>query len=622
MNYNYNYNVVRFCFFILLLFHHACSSCEASDRCHSGLSTSVITKNEERDLELFDSLNQSHQGIFSVFDKTYTASGKLRLMYHLKNPTTDVSLLKLRQEQIKFLLENPTLLEEIKGLLARIKAAEPDLLYFINNQEDPVAHTIIDTFYFKNTLLKDLNESSIALDVRNYLKQLGLFSPVIEHLVFHFALSFIQEKLTQNPTEHHHHHHDHEAHHDHAHSNCSHYCVSSLKAPADSSTFVKGAFTALKAAHFGMHLLGIKEMIQQMGAELAVVNQLYKKVASVKEGLHAIITLHNRMQESNYVYNSFASQLVDSDTLNIESNIKFFAPLLDSTYFDSNSSLGYFSPIGNTVYNYQLLKNNASLLQSFMAAVADIDALVSIVEWCKEQTTKKAPVCFVDFVTGVCTPVIVLEGMRHVGLSPDDAVMNDIELSADKGAYKFIITGPNKSGKSTIIKAVGLNIILAQTFGIAAAHNAKITVFRKLLTYITITDDIVQDRSLFVAELLRAEECIQALQSLPTDELACILLDDSLFKGTSLEKSQDIALRFLIKIGSYSNSCALIATHCAALTQLEEENPTIFKNYRIKIGADAQGNAESLFILEEGIANQAAVFDVIKGQRTASFLDN
>jgi hypothetical protein len=632
MNYNYRYNVIRFGFFLLMLFHHACSSCASTDHCHNQVSAQsappIITHHEERDLELFDSHNKSHPGIVAVFDKTCTASGKACLMHHVKNPITDVALLQARQEQIKLLLENPALLEEIKTLLVRIKASEQDLLYFINNQEDPVARTVIDTFYFKNALLKNFNKSSVALDTRNYLKNLGLFSPVVEHLVFHFALSYIQDKITHSAEHHHHahddhshhgHHHGHKhEHHDHKpHGHCSHtYCISNVQAPAGSSMLVKGAFTALKAAHLGMHLMSMKDIIEQMGAELGVVNQLYKKVASVKDGLQAIAALHNRMQEHNYVPNAFVIHPLDA-SVNLDTSINIFAPLLSNAYFDSKSSLGYLSPIGNTLYNYQQLKDNAPVLQSCVARIADIDALVSVVEWYKEQEAKKAPVCFVDFVTA-STPVIVFNDMWHVGLNPDNAVTNDIHVSADNGAYKFIITGPNKAGKSTIIKAVGISIILAQTFGIAAARKAELTPFYKLLSYMTVTDDIAHDRSTFVAELVRAEECIQAMQALQPDQCACLLIDDSLFKGTNFEKSQDMAQRFLGTVGAFPNSCAFIATHCAALTQLEKEKPTIFKNYRIKMGIDTHGNAASMFTLEEGIADQKAVFDIVKTQRSVS----
>lgn len=593
---NYNNQGVRFCFFVLMLFQHV----------HS--APPIITRQEERDLELFESLNKSDRGIVAFFDRTHTQSGKACLVHHLKNPTTDVALVQLRQEQIKLLLKNPALLEEVKGLLARVKAAEPDLLYFINHEEDPVARTMINTFYFKNAWLKDFNKSSVALDARNYLKQLGLLSPVVEHLIFHFALSHIQEKLT-HAADHdrhgHHHHHGHGCIHDH------------LEAPAGSSALVETAFGALKAAHLGIHLMSFKDIVEQMGTERTMVNQLYKKVASVKDGLQAMHALHACLKEHGYTQRAFSYQGVVSGQ-ELQHGIKLFDQLLTDSYFDTTSSLGYVSPIGNTLYQYQQLKKYDSSLQVCMERVGDIDVLVSIADWYQEQEAKKAPVCFVDFVSST-TPVITFKDMWHVALNPEDAIMNDIHLGADAGAYKFIITGPNKAGKSTIIKAVGLNIILAQAFGIAAASKAELTPFYKVLSYMTITDDLAHDRSTFVAELIRAEECVQALQALQPGQYACLLIDDALFKGTNVEKSEDMALRFVDTLGTYGNSCALIATHCKALTQLACEKPTIFKNYRIKMDTDNDGNVRSTFTLEDGVADQAAAFDIIKREQSISF---
>ncbi len=599
----------RFFIFFILVLYHACLCCESSeDHCknnsNNDSNSSVISFYEERDLELFDSLQQTNQGIFSSkLDKTYTSFGKARLIHHLKNPITDISLLKSRQKQLKILIENPELLEQLKTFLKKIHDYEDNLVYFIENQEDQISKKAVENFYFKSKKLKNFNKSATALDTRNYVKYLGLFTPVLEHLIFHFALEYAHDKLSHSGKCKHHHKHDH------------HFCVGNLVASANSSLLMKSSLFLLKAAHLGIHLVGIMEMIDQLSSEKAVINQLYNKVAATRTCLLAmkdILALIQTVKYSTLAFSSDNSYLnyLESTSSNQNNNL---IKLLNSKAFNINSSLKFLSRIGNTLSSYKILKQQRAPLKSLAMIIGDLDALVSIAQWYNEANQKYTRVCFVNFVKddSANSPIINMKNIWNLALDHNNIVTNDIKLNTENGT-KIIITGPNKAGKSSTLKAVGLNIILAQTFGIVAAKSAKLTIFHKLITSIMVTDDISSDRSMLVAELMRAEQCLTTLNRLKQNEYACLLVDDTLFKGTTFEKGQQLAYQFAKDIGNFKNGCSIIATHLPILTQLEQEDNGIFRNYHISLSIDANGRPCSTFRLEPGISDQRRVFDIIK----------
>jgi DNA mismatch repair ATPase MutS len=200
-------------------------------------------------------------------------------------------------------------------------------------------------------------------------------------------------------------------------------------------------------------------------------------------------------------------------------------------------------------------------------------------------------------------------------------MINDVD-----DIYRDIISPKiDKSGKSSFIKAIALNALLAQTLGIAAAQKADLTPFTRIITYITIADDISNDESMFVAELLRAKKCLATLSALEGNGFSLTIVDDSLFKSTDFEHGQAAAYKFVKDLGAFGSNITLVATHFEALTQLEQATGGLFKNYQMQIQTDATGQKQSSFQLKPGCSPRESVFDIISSgvnapDYTASFL--
>jgi DNA mismatch repair protein MutS len=104
--------------------------------------------------------------------------------------------------------------------------------------------------------------------------------------------------------------------------------------------------------------------------------------------------------------------------------------------------------------------------------------------------------------------------------------------AAAGGTRNIILIGPNAGGKSTVLTGVTVSLLLSQTFGIAPAQAAVMTPFDKINTSIDITDNIAAGKSLFLAEVNRAQKHIDLLSKLRQDEFSFTTFDEP-FGGTN-----------------------------------------------------------------------------------------
>jgi DNA mismatch repair protein MutS len=180
--------------------------------------------------------------------------------------------------------------------------------------------------------------------------------------------------------------------------------------------------------------------------------------------------------------------------------------------------------------------------------------------------------CFATFDTKATRPMVDAHNFWNI-LVPKP-VVNSISESRN-----VMLTGPNAGGKTTSIRAILQNIILAQTFGIAAADQFSLTPFDVIHSYLNITDDLQNGLSLFASEIKRAQEIVNTLKSLQPHERYFFALDE-LFTSTVAEDGEQCAYEFIKGLESYNNTLFIYATHFNKIKELERES-TAFVNYKI-----------------------------------------
>ncbi len=180
----------------------------------------------------------------------------------------------------------------------------------------------------------------------------------------------------------------------------------------------------------------------------------------------------------------------------------------------------------------------------------------------------------------------------------EKAVRNNFDIQNHE---YYIITGANMAGKSTFLRTLGVNYILAMNGLPVFAEEMRISVFR-LFTNMRTTDDLTHGISYFNAELLRLKQLIASLDP----NVPSLIILDEILKGTnSLDKLN--GSRLFLEYISERNVTGVIATHDLELSKLEDENPQRFHNYsfEIELGTDVTYT----YKIGRGVArNQNATF--------------
>jgi len=232
-------------------------------------------------------------------------------------------------------------------------------------------------------------------------------------------------------------------------------------------------------------------------------------------------------------------------------------------------------------------KKHLGRMDHWLRCVAEVDALVSLGTYSYNNPSNVQA----EILPEQDERIIAATDIYHPFLAFKHAVPNHFTLGKKQVA---IVTGANMAGKSTFLRTIGLNYVLACNGVPVCATAFKfsiVTLFSSMRT----TDNLSKDISYFNAELLRLKQLIQHVKAHP---YTLIILDEIL-KGTNSKDKLEGSIVFLREIIRYPVS-ALIATHDLELAKLEEENGTVFINYCFEIALSK--NIKYTYRIAKGVA--------------------
>jgi DNA mismatch repair ATPase MutS len=158
--------------------------------------------------------------------------------------------------------------------------------------------------------------------------------------------------------------------------------------------------------------------------------------------------------------------------------------------------------------------------------------------------------------------------VAHPLLAEDRVVRNNVRLG--DGLRVLIVSGSNMSGKSTLLRAVGLNVVLAQAGGPVSAAGMRLSPVR-LWTSMRVQDSLEEGVSYFMAALKRLKEIVDAARPAShgssSDSVLLYLLDEIL-AGTNTAERQIAVRRVLCHLVA-SNAIGAVTTHDLALAEIE-----------------------------------------------------
>jgi len=169
------------------------------------------------------------------------------------------------------------------------------------------------------------------------------------------------------------------------------------------------------------------------------------------------------------------------------------------------------------------------------------------------------------------SPSFHASSLGHPLIKPEHRVCNDVDLPLP--GTTLIITGSNMSGKSTLLRTVGLNLVLAYAGAPVCAAGLK-AAFLPIYSKMQVTDDLSQGVSTYYAELTRIKMVIEAARA---GEPIIYLLDE-IFKGTN-SKDRILGTKVIIRMLSSLPALGILTTHDLELAALADENPRLVKNY-------------------------------------------
>lgn len=164
------------------------------------------------------------------------------------------------------------------------------------------------------------------------------------------------------------------------------------------------------------------------------------------------------------------------------------------------------------------------------------------------------------------------KSLAHPLIPAKECVANDFTMGLEERLV--LVTGSNMSGKTTFLRTVGVNLLLAQCGAPVCAAGFTFTPMN-ILSSIRVSDSLQEHTSYFMAELKRLKQIISHIQKHETPSLVLI---DEILRGTNSEDKTHGSEMFIRKLLQY-NSLTMFATHDLSLSVLETELPGQLNNY-------------------------------------------
>jgi DNA mismatch repair protein MutS len=209
-------------------------------------------------------------------------------------------------------------------------------------------------------------------------------------------------------------------------------------------------------------------------------------------------------------------------------------------------------------------------LQSVAQIIAELDVLASLAEAAAREGYVRPELAdeFSLEITAGRHPVV--ERM----MPREKFIPNDISLTED--ARMIILTGPNMAGKSTVLRQVGLIVLMAQVGSFVPASRARIGIVDRLFTRVGASDNLVRGQSTFMVEMSETSAILH------TATRRSLVLLDEIGRGTSTYDGISIAWSVSEHLHDVVGCKTVFATHYHELTQLSDSLVAV-RNYNVQV---------------------------------------
>ena len=288
----------------------------------------------------------------------------------------------------------------------------------------------------------------------------------------------------------------------------------------------------------------------------------------------------------------------------VERNIEILTEYRKTFIFKEtyNVNLTMVSEVGKVLKCFYQLYDNKVYTNSFLYSFG-FNGYIECIEGLIVNIREKKCINFSNFTNKSNKNKFIKS--YYGALKESSHIKNNVKLNKN-----LVITGPNASGKTTVLKSALINILLTQQFGCGFYEKALIKPYKHIHCYLNIPDTSGRD-SLFQAEARRCKEILDIIKESPkSEEHFCVF--DELYSGTNPEEAVMSSLAFMEYLAGFKNVNSILTTHFIQVCKKLNENKS-FSNYHMVTKRDNEKNSFIYtYILKKGISNVKGGFKVLK----------
>ncbi len=531
--------------------------------------------------------------LLDLIDKTSTAFGKRLLKERLLNPICDKELLEKRYDLTELLLPHinrfETYLKQIYDLerIARrikLRKLHPVELTYISMSLEAIL-----------SLLKDGKEKGLEIEEKLYDETNEMLKVLRDTFALDICAKFRIEQINDN-------------------------IFNNGIYPAIDTIVNKQTKEITKMTQVSQHIESLFQKEKHSNG-----NTTYTTVAYLEsEGYHLTLSKNRFMLIEKVLKDSFVTIddhhyfFKDFTYKYLKNSVKIQAPLFEEiTRNYETSQIKLVSLVKQRyIESLHILENRFSLLlDQLVAFIANIDVAISNAKCSKSMNLSRPRIEGGNFyeAIGLRHPIIESNDERGIYV-PNDIFLgmnnrtthNHVTLNASGGedVLGVLLYGINSSGKSSLMKSIGLCVILAQAGFFVPAVELRFGLYDKLFTRIISRDNLYKGLSTFAIEMIELKNIFNRANE------SSLILGDEISQGTETESALAIVSAAILKLISL-RSTFIFATHLHQLgniPQLHSLKNLIFLHLGIKYDESKdsliynrvlqQGMGESLYGLE------------------------
>lgn len=557
------------------------------DICNNDKNNYMQNTDIYKDTEFFNVLSDKATSVFSNIHNCSTYGGKHVSEIIYRHPICNIDILRKRTNCL-YQIENTynKTQDETNSLLQTLKDNEKHVTWLLEEKDETIKD-LYSMVFFRLKGLKPLNNIGSALTSYNIYRIIvsplfGLLAPIVYFLIPYIIVLYKFGIYIPFTT----------------------YIKTMVYSVFSFSDTLFGSNKFFKYVRIFSYVFSAVFYFQGIFTSIDISK-------TVNKMCNLIISNFNCAIDYLIAANKLINLYWNSNEFSAYAEKNIYDKIIDENKFvetltKTKKQYSIFSNFGNQLRAYKNLDINT--LSQILRKSYILDSLIGAIKYKNLRNF-----CIVQH-RSESKPIIHFEGIVHPCISCDKAVENDVQLGVVENEQNAIITSPNSSGKSILIKSIIVNVIMSQTMGICCSKNTTITPFRYITTQINVPDSTGHE-SLFEAEMYRCKHTLDKLKLLHSskENNHSLVVMDEIFNSTNPIEAVAGAYAVCKKMTSYKSNILIFTTHLGYLTKLAKDENCKFCNYRMETIVDTTNHSIVFsYKFEKGVNKHLLALELLK----------